>query len=64
MLNTGEGVDDCGIEGSHNHIGIAPSVQESESGDAVVGGGVEVYEDSGNESVSEYVLSEDSEEEF
>ncbi|KAG1880029.1 hypothetical protein F4604DRAFT_1902717 [Suillus subluteus] len=65
MLVAGEGVDDRGIEGSHNHIGIAPSVQESEDRDVVVGGGGEVYEDSGNESNPEYVSSdEDSEEGF
>ncbi|KAG1781197.1 hypothetical protein EV702DRAFT_1193380 [Suillus placidus] len=55
MLIAGEGIDDRGIEGSHSHIGIAHSVQESESGDAVVGGGGEVYEDSGNESVCNMV---------
>ncbi|KAG2036393.1 hypothetical protein BDR03DRAFT_959938 [Suillus americanus] len=65
MLVAGEGVDDRGIEGSHNHVGIAHPVQESDHRDAVVGGGGEAYNDSENESNSEYVSSnENSEEEF
>jgi hypothetical protein len=64
MLITGEGVDDHGIgsKGSHKHIGIAHSVQESENGDAVVGGGGEVYDDSGSENDSEYVSSDEGSE--
>lgn len=67
MLMTGEGVDNhrINLEGLHNHIGIAHPVQESENRDAVVGGGGEVYDDSGNENDSEYVSSDEgSEEEY
>jgi hypothetical protein len=61
MLITGEGVDDHRIEGSHNHIGIAHPVQESENGDAIIGGGGEVYDVTGSESDSEYVSSDEEE---
>jgi hypothetical protein len=60
-LITGKGVDDHGIEGSHNHIGITHP--ESENGDAIIGGGGEVYDDSGSESDSEYVSSDEGSEE-
>ncbi|KAG1814633.1 uncharacterized protein BJ212DRAFT_343004 [Suillus subaureus] len=40
-LVAGEGVNDRGIEGPHNHVGIAHPVQESENGDADIGGDVE-----------------------
>lgn len=56
MLVAGEGVDDRGNEGSH----IAHPVQESKNRDSVVGGDGDVYEDSENESDSEYVSSDAS----